>query len=284
MTLLAAVLFLVLAHSIDASDSPSTTQPVGQKLIHVAVYEDKGSPEVSTVCAENAVKISPSFVCKRVTAEDIRAGALTGMDVLLQPGGSGSAQAKQLQEEGRDKIKAFVKKGGGYVGICAGSYLATSYYTWSLHLLNADVVDREHWARGFGTVELKFSPLGQSMLDQPTATIDCAYHQGPLLTPGHDPDLPPYEPLATFATEIAKNGAPKGVMIGTTAMARGIYGSGHVVAISPHPEKTDGLDNIVRRAVEWAATGKVGQVLAPTTRPITLAEATASVKKPTEGH
>jgi len=247
-------------------------------VIQVAIYEDAGSPEISTVAAENALKISPSFHCKRVTAQDIRDGALAGMDVFLQPGGSGSAQAKKLQETGRENIRSFVKAGGGYVGICAGSYLATSYYKWSLHILNADVVDHEHWARGFGTVQLKFSPLGQAMLDQSKDTIDCAYHQGPLLAPGHDKDLPPYEPIATFATEIAKNGAPKGVMIGTTAMARGIFGKGHVIAISPHPEKTDGLDNIVRRAVEWSATGEVGHIHPPTIRPITLAEATESVK------
>jgi hypothetical protein len=70
-------------------------------------------------------------------------------------------------------------------------------------------------------------------------------------------------------------------MVGTTAMARGTFGKGHVVAISPHPEKTDGLDNIVRRVVEWAGTGDVGKIHAPTTRPITLAEATASMKKAT---
>jgi hypothetical protein len=33
--------------------------------------------------------------------------------------------------------------------------------------------------------------------------------------------------------------------------------------------------------VEWAGTGEVGHVQAPTTRPITLAEATASMPKAT---
>ena len=248
-------------------------------MIHVAIYQDTGTPDLSVQAVDNALKISTSFVIKRVDAQAIRDGALTGMDVLVQPGGSGSAQAKKLEETGRDKIREFIKDGGGYVGICAGSYLATSYYTWSLHILNADVVDSKHWARGFGTVQLKFSPLGEKMLDQSTDTVDCVYHQGPLLCPGHEEGLAPYEPIATFATEVAKNGAPKGVMTGTTAMARGVYGKGHVIAISPHPEKTDGLDNIVRRATEWAATGNVGHVDPPTARPIPIAEATAALKK-----
>src|SRR4051812_18762966 len=83
----------------------------------------------------------------RVGAKDIREGVLKEMDVLVQPGGSGSKQAEALQPEGCDAIREFVKGGGGYVGICAGSYLATTDYTWSLGILNAKVVDRKHWAR-----------------------------------------------------------------------------------------------------------------------------------------
>jgi glutamine amidotransferase-like uncharacterized protein len=262
-----------------ATDTPDAKGK--EKLIHVAIYQDGGTPDLSAQVVDNALKISPSFVTKRVDADDIRNGALDGMDLLIQPGGSGSAQARTLKPEGCEKIKAFVKNGGGYVGICAGSYLASSYYPWSLHLLNADVVDSKHWARGRGNVQLKLSDTGKTMLDLSADEVECMYHQGPLLAPGHEKGLEPYEPVATFATEVAKNGAPPGIMLGTTAIARGIYGKGHVVAISPHPEKTDGLDNIVRRVAEWAATGEVGNVHAPTTQPITLAEATASMKKAT---
>ena len=268
------MLSCVSAHAIDAP----TTAP-SAKLIHVAIYEDTGSPDLSTQVVDNALKISPSFVTRRVDAQQIRDGALTGMDVFVQPGGSGSKQAETLKESGRDKIKEYVKQGGGYVGICAGSYLASSYYKWSLHILNAKVVDSKHWARGFGTVQLKLSPLGEKMLDVDKESIDCVYHQGPLLAPGDEAGLAPYEPLATFATEVRKNDAPPGIMIGTTAMARGMFGKGHVVAISPHPEKTDGLDNLVRRVVEWAATGEVGHIHAPTMRPITIAEATEAMKE-----
>ena len=268
------------AVAVRAADSPPET--ISDKIIHVAIYQDSGTPDLSAQVVDNALKISPSFVTKRVDAEDIRGNGLAGMDVLVQPGGSGSAQAKKLEPLGRDKIRQFVKDGGGYVGICAGSYLATSYYSWSLHILNADVVDSKHWARGKGDVELKFSPMGEKLLDQDKDSVTCLYHQGPLLCPGHEDGLPAYEPIATFATEVAKNGAPPGIMLGTTAMARGIFGKGHVVAISPHPEKTDGLDNIVRRTVEWAATGNVGFAHPATAKPITLAQATAAMSNSKE--
>ena len=55
--------------------------------------------------------------------------------------------------------------------------------------------------------------------------------------------------MATFETEIAKNGAPLGVMKGTTAIARGEYGRGRVVCFSPHPELTRGLESLVQDAI-----------------------------------
>lgn len=60
------------------------------------------------------------------------------------------------------------------------------------------------------------------------------------------------ETLATYRTEIAKRGAPKGVMPGTAAMASARYGKGRVFVISPHPEKTRGLGGMVRSAIVWA--------------------------------
>jgi hypothetical protein len=59
-------------------------------------------------------------------------------------------------------------------------------------------------------------------------------------------------PLASYRTEIAKRGAPKGVMAGTPAIVRVRYGKGRVFVISPHPEKTRGLGGIARSAIVWA--------------------------------
>jgi hypothetical protein len=120
-------------------------------------------------------------------------------------------------------------------------------------LLDARVVDREHWARGNGQVQLRLPPAGRSALghDEETATI--YYHQGPLLAPAETEQHPDYEQLASFETENAQNGAPSGVMKGTTAIARGSFGEGRVVCFSPHPEKTPGRESFVSSAVRWAA-------------------------------
>ena len=59
------------------------------------------------------------------------------------------------------------------------------------------------------------------------------------------------EVIATFETEIARNGAPVGVMKGTTAIAKGKFGSGRVICFSPHPELTTGLEHMVRFAIDY---------------------------------
>ncbi len=234
------------------ADSP-TTAPTDSQTIRVAIYDDNGAPDKGAANVQHclAAAASPHYQIQRVLGQDIRDGALDHFDVAVFPGGSGSGQAKSLQDAGRDKTQQFVAKGGGYLGICGGAYLGTSFYPWSLHILNAKVVDREHWNRGEGTVKLLLTPLGEKFFDEEKDSVDCIYHQGPLLSPDDKPELPAYEPLATFGTEVALNGAPHGVMIGTTALARGSYQKGRVILISPHPERSAGLDGWVRRAVDW---------------------------------
>jgi glutamine amidotransferase-like uncharacterized protein len=231
---------------VDAAESNS-------KPLRVVIYDDGGAPDRSFEFVDKNLKMGnpKDYSIRKIKGEDVRSGILDSADVVVFPGGSGSAQAKSLEPTGREKVREFVKNGGGYMGICGGSYLATSYYPWSLNIVNAAVVDRKHWARGRATLRLDFTPLGKQVLGVPTDSVQCLYHQGPLLAPDTKTDLPAYEPLSTFGTEVAENGAPKGVMIGTNAMVRAVFGKGHVILISPHPEQTDGLDYIIRDAVKW---------------------------------
>jgi putative intracellular protease/amidase len=246
---------LILEACSEGSQPPSPVDgaTVTHGPLRVMIFDDGGAPDRSAEFVEHCLKIvkPEEYSIRRINGDDVRGGALAIADVAVFPGGSGSGQAKSLQAEGRQKVREFVKNGGGYLGICGGSYLATSDYSWSLNMVNAVVVDRKHWARGRATLRLDFTPLGKQLLGVPTDSVDCLYHQGPLLSPDAKKDLPAYEPLATFGTEVADNGAPRGVMIGTDAMVRTIFGKGHVILISPHPEQTNGLDYIVRAAVKW---------------------------------
>lgn len=223
------------------------------KAIRVAIYSDSGVSRNDPAEVKLCLPESKGFDVATISAKEIRGGRLEEFDVLIHPGGSGSGQAKSLGDEGKQRVRQFITDGGGYIGICAGAYLASAEYPWALKLLDARVVDDEHWARGVGKVQLRIRPGGRSALatDQELATV--YYENGPLLGPANSKELPDFESLADFETEIATNGAPKGVMKGTSAIARGSFGQGRVVCFSPHPEKTRGLETFVTEATRWAA-------------------------------
>lgn len=220
--------------------------------IQVAVYKGAGASPSREKLINVLVK-QPTIQVRDVTVDDIRAGKLKGCHVLIQPGGSGGGQGRALGEEGRQQIREFVKSGGGFVGVCAGAYLATCDYEWSLNILDAKVVDRKHWNRGFGTVEIGLSPQGREFFGVDRERLSIYYHQGPLLAPAENPDVPDFDSLAKFETEIAKNGAPEGVMLGCTAITSSVFHKGRVFCFSPHPELTDGQEQLLLRGIDWAA-------------------------------
>jgi hypothetical protein len=80
------------------------------------------------------------------------------------------------------------------------------------------------------------------------------YHNGPVLAevPGRATRL---QPLAYFSTEKVAKGGAKGLMIGSPAIATAQYGKGQVIGISPHPEQTPGLKNLVPAAIRWMRQG-----------------------------
>lgn len=218
--------------------------------IRVAMYVDEG---VGTSYLDVIASMAdPSrFDVAVVSGADVRAGALRNFDLIIHPGGSGSGQAASLEESGRDSVRAFVRDGGGYLGICAGSYLASADYSWSLYLLNTKVIDRAHWDRGYGSVDVRFNSFGRDLFGLAQDTIVLEYRQGALMAPAGNPDLPGYVEVGVFESEIAENGAPSGVMIGTTAFAFSVYGEGRVAAFSPHPEISPGYEHLIPDAVEW---------------------------------
>ena len=220
--------------------------------IQVAVYKGTGTGE----SREKLIKVlakQPNLKVRDATVDDIRAGKLKGCQVLIQPGGGGGVQGRTLGEEGRHQIREFVSSGGGYVGVCAGVYLTTCDYDWLLNILDAKAVERNHWNRGFGTVEISLSSHGREFFGIDRERLSIYYHQGPLLAPAENSDVPDLDSLAKFETEFAKNGATTGLMPGCTAIASGVFHKGRVLCISPHPELTDGQEQLLLHAIDWVA-------------------------------
>lgn len=199
--------------------------------------------------------LGDGFIVRRFGPADVRAGGLDQFEVVVFPGGSGSGQARALGKDGRVRVRRFVNGGGGYVGICAGAYLAANNYSWSLRILDANVIDRAHWARGRGTVGLRWTPAAKPVLGNPKVD-KVLYANGPIYAAAGDAELPDFDVLATYRDEINTNGAPVGVMRGTPAIVFARFGAGRVVCSSPHPEQTKSLEDTVRRLVRAAVAAE----------------------------
>ena len=223
--------------------------------VYAAIYDGPGSGTTKTPPRfERILTPQAHVILRRVCPDDIRDGALGPFDTVIFGGGSGSGQAKGLGEDGCKAVRQFVQNGSGYIGVCAGAYLATANYAWSLALVNADSIDRQHWRRGTGQVEIELTPDGRTFFGRPGAgRLEIRFAQGPILAPGEREGLPPYTVLAWFRTGIGKNGADPKTMIDTPAIVSGECGKGRAVVFSPHPEQTDGLHDLLLRAVRWTA-------------------------------
>ncbi len=223
--------------------------------VYAAVYDGPGTRTNKVPPRfERILDPAADVLLRRVAPADIREGALDQFDTVIFPGGSGSGQAKGLREAGRQAVRRFVRRGGGYVGVCAGAYLATANYDWSLALLAADSIDRKHWRRGKGTVRMALTPAGRTRFGREDAgPLDIHFHNGPILAPADREDLPDYTVLARYRTGIGKGEADPAVMVDTPAVASGAFGQGRVLVFSPHPDMTEGLHDLLVRAVRWTA-------------------------------
>jgi predicted deacylase len=206
---------------------------------------------------------TPPFLLHHVGPADVRAGVLDQFDAIIFPGGSGSKEAAAIGPQGCKAVKEFVESGGGYVGICAGAFLATAKYDWSLALVNANTCTgnrkipgvgvKSMWFRGTGTVKMELTDEGKKILGDLSGPVELGYANGPILSPAGKDNLPEYIPLAFFRTEISKYEPQEGTMIDTPAIVASEFGKGRAIAISPHPEGTAGLESLVQRAVAWVA-------------------------------
>lgn len=255
---------LLVCFAIASATLVDSTMAAEQvSLARVAIYDH--SEKLSNGPKNLLRFLTPEngFQCTVVSPADIRSGVLKDFDVLIMPGGSASKQSEKLEEAGREAVLKFVESGHGYVGICAGSYLASSHYPWSLGLVNARVWDRDHWARGKGQVSLCLSAAGCEVLSQTGTHPEVYYGQGPLLAPDTKSHLPGYEVLATYETEVAQKGAPVGAMTGTHAIIRTKYGQGRVICFSPHPEVDGGPNSLMLHGVRWASEGQASAETTP---------------------
>jgi glutamine amidotransferase-like uncharacterized protein len=238
--------------------------PANTKALRVAVYDAGGVGGSGPRNLDRVFLSMNNVVVRRVGMEDIGDGVLNQFDLAIFPGGSGSKQAAALQPVGREAVQQFVKGGGGFVGICAGAYLAAANYKWSLSISNhktyCETIDlpeigkKSMWFRGDSApVKMELTDEGRKILGDKKGVFEVRYHNGPIMSPMGKEGLANFRTLANFRSEVSKYKPQKGTMVNTPAIIAGEFGKGRVLCISPHPESTAALYSLVQNAIRWTA-------------------------------
>jgi glutamine amidotransferase-like uncharacterized protein len=197
------------------------------------------------------------IACQIVSAVDVQQGILKQFDVVLFPGGYAPDQYSRLDESGRAAVKQFVRDGGGYVGICAGAFLASAKYGAGLELINVRPLgqldaDGKMIPRtgpgGWGKVNIDLSDAGKNLFGGPVGEFEANFSGGPTFCAA-GAELPDCVALATIRSQPSDYDAQLGEMVGTPAIVAGRYGQGRVIIFSPHFEFTEGRESLVRRGV-----------------------------------
>ena len=197
-----------------------------------------------------------------------RPRALDDIDVVVFPGGSGSAQADALEPDGRIRVCEFVAAGGGYVGICGGAFLASAHYGWSLALLPATVMTSQPtpgadprvglWFRGAPadvTIEITDAATRIAGHLRPTEIRKVQYHNGPIFTQRSTPPLEPFVTVARYRSEVWRVDEQRGTMVDTPAIVATTFGAGRVLAIGPHLEEGPAHAGLLLDLMRWSLGG-----------------------------
>jgi glutamine amidotransferase-like uncharacterized protein len=244
-------------------DPPPVESPVppagpAPPPIAVALFSGSGVDALALEETTELLSSSPGFRLQVISPPRVRGTALEHADVVVFTGGSGSAQGKALGEEGRARVRGFVERGGGYVGVCAGSYLALQGEEEfnKLALVAARNKTGDFWKRGIKAINVA------ALDSQWAGTMRMHFANGPVFARDEVEGLPRYVELARFADEIwsAQNGTGPGEMKGTPAIVASRVGRGRVLLFSPNPVLGGGdvgHPDMMLDAIRFVAAGSV---------------------------
>lgn len=225
----AAVLFLgKKKKSTRKTSIPSRSGP-----IRIGLFKASGAHPKAVSTASDFLSKLDEVAFRTFTPNDVMNGVLDQLDVVFFTGGSGSRQGESLGEAGREKVRRFVHDGGGYIGICAGSYLAMQGKDefHKLRILDGANKTGDSWKRGIKDVLVQADTRGGPI------AFRMHYENGPLFSPAGVEELQDYIPLGIYLEETwsTPNNTHEGEMVGTPVITASRFGEGRVLLFGPNP-------------------------------------------------
>ncbi len=215
---------------------------IGKGIKGVCLYAGWGAVKAADV--EAALR-ELGIPYTKVDERSVNKMQLETCSLLIMPGGYTGRIVGALGEDGLARLRQFVLAGGGYVGICAGAYIAAEKVEVPGHPPGLGIIAIEnHRKSGKGIRTIAAAQPEHPVLVGCERKMRIWYENGPAIGPGMG-----VETLATYAD-------------GSAAVVCSSCGEGRVVIFSPHPEgsikaevEPGGLGTLglLRNAIRYAA-------------------------------
>ena len=199
--------------------------------LEVAIYSEEATWLEGIISLEHFLDWK-GLSHQRISSDDINNGILTeGFKVVIFPGGYAYDYKVDLNAKGEKNIKAFINNGGGYLGICAGAFLATASVLWEgikynypLDLFQGTAIgsikEIQPWD-GYKMTTISLNKNNEINKFQ-KEKLKTLYYGGPYFEPSLNQAV---DTIATWDEYLNK-----------LAIISFKYGSGNVILSAPHPE------------------------------------------------
>lgn len=211
--------FTICNESMGAEMKDLTRKMQSQDCVsvgRVCIYSGNGAVKARDVAlALNKLGIQHRGISRR----EVMSGEIQNCSVLIIPAGHTASMVKTLGTEGFNRIRAFVSKGGGFIGICAGAYIAADTVEILGHPEGLGIIDiNNHRKSGKYLCKISITKPGHPICKGNEGRIRVWYQNGPDIEAGAEVEV-----LARYTN-------------GAAAVVSSMYKDGRVVVFSPHPE------------------------------------------------
>ena len=210
-----------------------------EKPLRVAVFVGGGARNIGAFRWLELTARTKNVVATPVDGEAVRAGALDAADVLVMPGGRAHQEADSLGPEGREKVKSFVRGGGGYIGTCAGFYLVTRPTTGVRkdYLGLIPFVDTPAGGNGQARLCFSFNKRAEELAGIKKGNYMIPYSRGPVpVRTENEVEGTRTEVLATYNSDYNPKSVPCPSKAGHPAVVAAECGKGRLFVFTCHPE------------------------------------------------
>ena len=240
---------LVVGLVMGAETAPT---PV-QEPVRVGVFVGRGAYGTGMLRWVQLACRSPELKPTYIDGEAVRAGVLDKLDLVVMPGGAPTREYNDLGSNGVARLKAFIHRGGGYIGACAGCFLVMQGGTPERPRMGIIPYVSQKGPYRYGSIlSTKYTPAAEGCLGIKPGYRRVRYHGGPIMLPGTPIPDAKFEVMSTYVGDI-NPGSPDPVkpMTGAASEVAGTYGKGRVVAFADHPEYFPNTLDIVRGAFRY---------------------------------